>query len=70
MELAFKTYKVKGGKFFMDVSMAGNSMQKEIAFDGSKGYMVAQRSKMDLPAIWLQNLQKKSTEIFPELNFW
>ena len=42
MELAFKNIQGKGGKFFMDVSMAGNSMQK-IAFDGSKGYISCRR---------------------------
>ena len=46
----------------MDVSMAGNSMQK-IAFDGSKGYMVAQGQKMDLPADMATKFAKKS-EIF------
>ena len=67
MELAFKNIKGKGGKFFMDVSMAGNSMQK-IAFDGSKGYMVVQGQKMDLPADMATQFAKQS-EIFPELNF-
>ena len=67
MELAFKNIQGKGGKFFMDVSMAGNSMQK-IAFDGSKGYMVAQGQKMDLPADMATQFAKQS-EIFPELNF-
>ena len=67
MELAFKNIQGKGGKFFMDVSMAGNSMQK-IAFDGSKGYMVVQGQKMDLPADMATQFAKQS-EIFPELNF-
>lgn len=41
----------------MDVSMAGNSMQK-IAFDGFKGYMVAQGQKMDLPADMATKFEK------------
>ena len=67
MELSFKTIQGKGGKFFMDMSMAGNSMQK-IAFDGTKGYMIAQGQKMDLPADMASKFAKK-TEIFPELSF-
>ncbi len=67
MELSFKTIQGKGGKFFMDMGMAGNSMQK-IAFDGTKGYMIAQGQKMDLPADMASKFAKK-TEIFPELSF-
>ncbi|MFT3920617.1 M16 family metallopeptidase [Cloacibacterium sp.] len=67
MELSFKKIQGKGGKFFMDMGMAGNSMQK-IAFDGTKGYMIAQGQKMDLPADMASNFAKK-TEIFPELSF-
>ena len=66
MELSFKTIQGKGGKFFMDMGMAGNSMQK-IAFDGTKGYMIAQGQKMDLPADMASKFAKK-TEIFPELS--
>lgn len=67
MELNFKNVQAKGGKIFVDVSMMGNSMQK-IVFDGTKGYMVAQGQKMDLPADMASKFAK-NTEIFPELNF-
>ncbi len=67
MDLNFKNVLAKGGKIFVDVSMMGNSMQK-IVFDGTKGYMVAQGQKMDLPAEMASKFAKK-TEIFPELNF-
>lgn len=67
MELNFKNVQAKGGKIFVDVSMMGNSMQK-IVFDGTKGYMVAQGQKMDLPAEMASKFAK-NTEIFPELNF-
>lgn len=67
MELNFKNVQAKGGKIFVDVSMMGNSMQK-IVFDGTKGYMVTQGQKMDLPADMASKFAK-NTEIFPELNF-
>lgn len=67
MELNFKNIQAKGGKLFMNVTMAGNSMQK-IVFDGTKGYMMAQGQKMDLPADMVSKYSK-NTEIFPELNY-
>lgn len=67
MEISFKNIQAKGGKNFTNVSMGGNSIQK-IAFDGTKGYMVAQGQKMDMPAD-MANKYAKNTELFPELNF-
>lgn len=67
MDITIKNTQATGAKMNTEVSMAGNVIQK-MTFDGTKGYMVAQGNKMDMPAAMQANYAKQ-TAIFPELMF-
>jgi zinc protease len=67
MDISIKNTEATGGKKNQEVSLMGNIVQR-MAYDGTKGYMVSQGNKMDMPAD-LQASYAKQKEIFPELMF-
>lgn len=67
MDIAIKNTQATGAKMNTEVTMAGNVIQK-LTFDGTKGYMMGQGQKMDMPAA-MQASYAKQNAIFPELMF-
>jgi zinc protease len=67
MDISIKDTEATGGKKNQEVSAMGNVVQK-MTYDGTKGYMVSQGNKMDMPPA-MQASYAKEKEIFPELMF-
>ncbi len=67
MELGIKNTLATGGKVNMEVSMAGNTMQK-MTYDGTKGYMATGGNKVDMPAEMMAAYAKEKN-LFPEMMF-
>ena len=67
MDISIKSVEATGGKKNQEVSAMGNVVQK-MTYDGTKGYMVQQGNKMDMPAAMMASYARQK-EIFPELMF-
>ena len=67
MEIGIKNTQATGGKMNMEVSMAGNTVQK-MTYDGKKGTMTAQGQTSEMPAA-MTDAYAKNKDIFPELSF-